>query len=227
MPFQTIASGSPGSYSAGMRVTGGILRGRTIRVPRGDAVRPTQDMVRQALFSSLAARIPGCRFLDLFAGSGAVGLDAWSRGAAYVCWVEGDSGTYRVLEGNLQTLCGAVNKRGEERGWRAVRGDGVRFLGEPWLEAPFDVVFADPPYDRTGAKGWGWALLAALLGKGRLAEGGVFVLEQASDEVVAQHPLWGIVLEKEYGGTRLVGYRKVEDDGQRTTDDGLKGGEAL
>jgi 16S rRNA (guanine(966)-N(2))-methyltransferase RsmD len=213
-----------------MRVTGGTLRGRLVKVPKGETVRPTQDKVRQALFSSLAARIPGCRFLDLFAGSGAVGLEAWSRGAAYICWVESDGRTFKVLEENLQALCGGVEGGTEEQGWRAVRGDGVRFLGSPWRGAPYDVIFADPPYDRTGEKGWTGKLLEALAREettdnrlqttegdlrgnferargGLLAEGGIFVVEQATDEREARHSAWELVMDKEYGGTRLRGYR--------------------
>ena len=91
-----------------MRVSGGALGGRRIEVPGGDRVRPTQDMVRQALFSSLAALVPECRFLDLFAGSGAVGLEAWSRGAAHVTWVERDPRTLAVLRGNVASL--ALNR---------------------------------------------------------------------------------------------------------------------
>lgn len=185
------------------------MRGRTIRVPKGGGVRPTQDMVRQALFSSLAARVPGCRFLDVFAGSGAVGLDAWSRGAGYVCWVESDVRTFRVLEENLKTLCGGVGGDTEGQGWRAIRADGIRFLAGVWRDKPYDVIFADPPYDRAGDKDWGRALLAAVAGEGRLAADGLFILEQSSEEGVAHHPSWARVLEKEYGGTRLTGYRRA------------------
>jgi 16S rRNA (guanine966-N2)-methyltransferase len=209
-----------------------------VKVPKGDSVRPTQDKVRQALFSSLASRIPGSRFLDLFAGSGAVGLEAWSRGAAYVCWVEADGRTFKVLGENLQALCGGVQGGTEEQGWRAVRSDGVRFVGSPWRGAAFDVIFADPPYDKTGVMGWAGKLLEALAGGGKtadlgpqtadigkrgtsglLAEGGLLVVEQASDEAEARHPAWELVMDKEYGGTRLRGYR--ERRGSRTTEHGL------
>lgn len=217
---QVFASAGQSRYSAVMRVTGGTLRGRTIRVPKGGGVRPTQDMVRQALFSSLAARIPGCRFLDVFAGSGAVGLDAWSRGAGYVCWVESDARTFKVLEENLKALCGGVSGGTAEQGWRAIRSDGVRYLAGVWRDKPYDVIFADPPYDRTGAKGWGIELLAAIDGEGRLAEGGLFILEQASDERVARHPAWEMVLDKEYGGTRLAGYRKAGEAAVETDPSG-------
>ncbi len=173
-------------------------------------------MVRQALFSSLAARIPGSRFLDVFAGSGAVGLDAWSRGAGYVCWVESDPRTLQVLEQNVRTLCGGASGGGEDQGWRVVRSDGLRFLEGVWRDKPYDVVFADPPYDRTGNKEWGRLLLAALAQEGRLAEGGLFILEQASEETRAYNPAWDVLLDKEYGGTRLLGYKKTEDHRLKT-----------
>ena len=75
-----------------MRITGGELRGRILKVPAAGHVRPTQDAVREALFSILMADVPGARFLDLYAGSGAVGIEAWSRGAAHVTWGESHPG---------------------------------------------------------------------------------------------------------------------------------------
>ena len=84
-------------YNSRMRVTGGEFRGRKLMVPTGDKVRPTQDRVREALFSILMNVIPGAVFIDLFAGSGAVGLDAYSRGAGSVTWVESSLKHVRVL----------------------------------------------------------------------------------------------------------------------------------
>lgn len=177
-------------------------------MPRGDAVRPTQDLVRQALFSSLAGRLPGARFLDLFAGSGAVGLDAWSRGVAYVCWVEGDSRTFQVLRANLETLCGRAEFGTPGEGWRAVRSDAFRFLAAAQGSLPYDIVFADPPYDQAGSAQWAARLLDAL-GRGDvIGREGVFVMEQARDEHEAVHALWDVLAVKTYGGTRLTVYRK-------------------
>ena len=194
-----------------MRVTGGILRGRLVKVPRGDTVRPTQDMVRQALFSSLAAHIPGCRFLDLFAGSGAVGLEAWSRGAADVSWVETDARVYAVLQDNLKTLCGGETGRTNDQVWRTVRSDVFRFLSGLSGSEPYDIVFADPPYDRTHTEQWALRLLEALVGGGILAGDGFFVMEQSREEIEAAHPSWEIVTSKVYGGTRLTVYRRSGD----------------
>jgi 16S rRNA (guanine966-N2)-methyltransferase len=107
-------------------------------VPKGDRVRPTPDRVRETLFNWLAARVEGARVLDLFAGSGALGLEAASRGAAEVILVESDRQALSVLEANRQ----AVDDDGRAT---VVRGSAWSFLkrGSP---APFDLVFLDPPY---------------------------------------------------------------------------------
>ena len=196
-------------YSPCMRVTGGTLGGRLLKTPKGAAVRPTQDMVRQALFSSFAATIPGCRFLDLFAGSGAVGLEAWSRGAAYVGWVENDALAFKVLRENVETLCGPLSPRGEGSGCMTVRSDVFRFLRGELGGDPYDLVFADPPYDREGTLQWAAKLLAALSETGVLATGGYFIMEQAEDEGEAVHFAWDVTSVKTYGGTRLTVYRKT------------------
>lgn len=192
-----------------MRVTGGTLRGRQVKVPHGNAVRPTQDRVRQALFSSLAAHLPGTRFLDLFAGSGAVGLEAWSRGAAYVCWVETDPRAYTVLCGNLTALCGQTSAGNPEEGWQAVRSDVFSFLKHASTTLPYETIFADPPYDRAGTAQWANRLLEALADTPALAPEGFFVMEQAASEMQAMHWAWSIHTVKTYGETRLVVYKRA------------------
>lgn len=176
---------------------------------RGDAVRPTQDMVRQALFSSLASRIPGARVLDLFAGSGAVGLEAWSRGAACVRWVEADGRVFRVLEDNLTALCGAARGSTPEQAWGAIRGDVFRVLERMAGTEEFDMVFADPPYDRGGAQQWAARLLETLATTGLLAPGGVFIMEQARDEATREDPRWTLMSSRAYGGTKLTYYQRA------------------
>lgn len=173
-------------------------------MPKGDRVRPTQDRVREALFSALAPRLSGARFLDLFAGSGAVGLEAWSRGAGYVGWVEKDPRTYEVLCGNVAGLCGTESGGTDELGWRACRADVFRFLQGSPPPLPYDMVFADPPYDRTGQEAWGNRLLGALASANWLAPDGLFVLEQASDEAVAMEVRWTSRPPRLYGGSRLT-----------------------
>ena len=179
-----------------------------MRVPKGDRVRPTQDRVREALVSALAPRLSGARFLDLFAGSGAVGLEAWSRGAGYVGWVEKDPRHYEVLRGNIAGLCGAETGGNEELGWRPSRMDVFRFLQGSPPARPYDMVFADPPYDRSGREAWGSRLLGALGAANWLAPDGVFVLEQASDEAAAVDSRWIGRPPRLYGGSRLTVFER-------------------
>jgi 16S rRNA (guanine(966)-N(2))-methyltransferase RsmD len=187
------------------------LRSREVRVPKGERVRPTQDRVREALFSSLAPRLSGARFLDLFAGSGAVGLEAWSRGAAYVGWVEQDPRTYEVLRSNIAGLCGSEAGGTEDQGWRMVRSDVFRFLrGSPPVQ-PYDMVFADPPYAKSRDEGWGARLLTALVEPGWVSREGVFVLEQESGELPVVHPGWANRPPRTYGGSRLTIYERAVD----------------
>ena len=184
-----------------MRITSGIAGGRTIKVP-AKGVRPTQDMVRQALFSSLADRISECRFLDLFAGSGAVGLEAWSRGAAWVCWVEGDARTFGVLKDNVEKL-GVTQKDG-----LCLKADCGRFVEKPpAFPAPFDIVFADPPYDRDGGHGWLEKTLRGMGGGSMLSPDGLVVFEQGAEEAMREPAGWELLRERRYGEARLIYYR--------------------
>jgi len=180
-----------------------------IKAPKGDEVRPTQDMVRQAVFSSLADRIPGASFLDLFAGTGAVGLEAWSRGAARIDWVEEGAKVFSVLQSNLEALCGGASGKTVDQEWKATRSDVFRFIEGLRGIQSYDVIFADPPYDRLGTDRWAMKLLNVLAIGGLVAEGGVFVMEQARDEVEASHFSWEIMASKVYGGTRVTIYRKT------------------
>lgn len=152
-----------------MRIIGGHDRGRRLRAPRGLATRPTADRVRVTLFDVLGPVIAGARVLDLFAGTGAVGIEALSRGAARVVFVEKDQAALRALRANLAAL-GASRVAA-----RVLAGDVLRVLaGLPAQEEPFDLVFIDPPYGTTLA---GRALAA-------LAAGGVC---REGTEVVVQH----------------------------------------
>jgi len=188
-----------------MRITGGVLSGRTLSVPH-HGVRPTQDKVRAAVYNSLAALVPGARVLDLFAGSGALGVEAWSRGAAFVCWVESDSRTHALLKQNVETLC-----RGEGGGVRCVRGDALRFLASGGVGEPFDLILADPPYDREGHRNWLEKTLQLLAVSPILSPAGRLVFEQSADEPSVQHPDWHLLRDKTYGGTRLLIYARRVD----------------
>jgi 16S rRNA (guanine966-N2)-methyltransferase len=124
-----------------MRIIAGELRGRRLRAPDGQATRPTSDRVRESLFNIIAARVPDARFLDLCAGSGAVGLEAISRGAASAVFVDQSRRALEQIEENIER-CGV--------------DDRVRILGRDALSAlrtlaaagdQFDLVYVDPPYD--------------------------------------------------------------------------------
>lgn len=130
-----------------MRITGGSARGRKLAAPKSDLIRPTCDRVREALFNILGERIKDARVLDLFAGTGAVGAEALSRGAAFALFVDHSLDAGRLIEANLRTCFGQPSAA-------FVRLD----LAHPWNprlllaklepEARFDLVFMDPPYQR-------------------------------------------------------------------------------
>lgn len=121
-----------------MRIIGGEWRGRRLRTLKGRDVRPTIDRVREAWMSAMGGRMDGLRVLDLFSGSGALGLETLSRGAEYVVFVEQARGARRVLEANIEA-CEAGDR------CRVVADDVFRYLGRADDEA-FDVALADPPY---------------------------------------------------------------------------------
>lgn len=125
-----------------MRITGGIARGIPLIVPKGDAVRPATDAMRQAVFSSLAAWMPGATFLDLFAGSGAYGLEALSRGAADGIFVEKNTKTAACIRQNIATVCKSLG-RGTD-GLQVINADATSV---PAAGSTPDVVFVDPPYE--------------------------------------------------------------------------------
>lgn len=125
-----------------MRITGGQARGIPLTLPKGDAVRPATDAMRQAVFSSLAARVAGARFLDLFAGSGAYGLEALSRGAAGGVFVERDARTAGFIRQNLAAVCKSLGRTTD--GLLVITADATSVT--PPGEAP-DLVFVDPPYE--------------------------------------------------------------------------------
>lgn len=126
-----------------MRISGGAARGTVLAVPKGDAVRPATDGMRQAVFSALGARVIEARFVDLFAGSGGYGLEAWSRGAAGGVFVEQNAKAAACLRQNLTLV--AKSARREAGELRLVVGDAVTWRPEAGGPMP-DLVFVDPPY---------------------------------------------------------------------------------
>jgi 16S rRNA (guanine966-N2)-methyltransferase len=131
------SSARRGASARTLRIIGGAWRGRRLRFPPSPEIRPTPDRVRETLFNWLAARVPGARCLDLFAGSGAIGLEALSRGAAHVTFVERDPAAAREIAARLEEW-GARTGRVEQ-------SDALRFLSAAPAER-FDIAFLDPPF---------------------------------------------------------------------------------
>lgn len=175
-----------------MRINSGILGRRTFNVPK-DGLRPTMEQAREAVFSSLAARVPGARVLDLFAGSGSLGLEAWSRGAASVTAVEKVSKHWKILNENFQTL--ETDGLGS---YQVIREDVYNYLKRAAGSFQFDLIFADPPYEEADLP----KLLEAL--GGVLAEGGILVFEMRARGAYSLPADWALIKEKRYGGTRML-----------------------
>lgn len=168
----------------------GAARGRRLTAPRGPQVRPTADRVKEALFASLQPWVPGARVLDLYAGAGGLGLEARSRGAAAVTFVERDRAALAALRRNLEVV-------GLD-GTHLVVGDVIRVLAAPLATAPFDLVLADPPYDLDPS-----AALALLADQ--LAPGAVVVVERSVRSAPLRWPA-GLTVDdpRRYGDTVLL-----------------------
>ncbi len=183
------------------RIIAGAHGGRRLTAPPGAQTRPTSDRVREAFFSALETMVDldGARFADLYAGSGAVGLEALSRGASFALLVESDARAARVIRDNIVAL-----RAGPQA--RLVTGKVGQVLALPPEGGPFDVVFADPPYAVTDDEVAD--LQRALLDHGWLAPDAVVVLERATRTAVRGQPLsWvdGITADRSrrYGETTL------------------------
>ena len=179
-----------------MRIIAGSARGRRLVAPHGRATRPTSDRVREALFSTVESRVrtlAGARVLDLYAGSGALGLEALSRGAEHVLLVESDARALRTLQANVVTV--------DRPGASPRRADVRRLLSVP-PDRPYDLVLADPPYDVVAEEVAD--VLALLRDEGWLAPGSLVVVERATrggDVVWPQG--YAAVAQRRYGETTL------------------------
>lgn len=159
-----------------MRVIAGSFRSRTLQAPAGLATRPTGDRLRETLFNVLAPRVQGAAFLDLYAGSGAVGIEALSRGAGSVVFVERAPAAIRVLQTNVAGL-------GLTEGYRIVAGRVSGYLRKVEGGPRFDVVFLDPPYDAASE----YAATLELLGgpaATALTDGALVIAEHRRKEVL-------------------------------------------
>lgn len=186
-----------------MRITGGELGGRKFKAPPGHRVRPTQDRVREALFSMIAREAPDARFLDLFAGSGAVGLDACSRGARLVTWVERDSRNVALVRENVAALAPACD-------CEVVCSEALRWLRGAGRGRGYDVVFADPPYEGAREAIYG-GVMRELAGQGVLRGNGLLAVELPVAINVETVAGWELLRDRSYGRTRLALYRLLAD----------------
>jgi 16S rRNA (guanine966-N2)-methyltransferase len=185
-----------------MRVIAGRAGGIRLVVPKR-GVRPTMDRVKAAIFSSLGDAVGAARVLDLFAGSGALGIEALSRGASSVVFVEADRQSAKIIEDNLAKtkLTGRILQR-----------DVFDFLRHASGAEMFDLVFADPPYEKTKE---GERFTEKLLANEALPQlmdaYGIFVLEKRSAENLAEMKQWRLLRQKTYGATEVLFLSAVDN----------------
>lgn len=177
-----------------VRVVAGRLRGRQLRTVRGQAVRPTSDRVKTCIFDTLGSRVEGAEVLDLFAGSGALGIEALSRGAARVVFVERSPRVLVMLQKNIATL-------GLTSQVEVVCADVLRYL-HGWRRAvPFDLILADPPYAFSAYE----TLLGAVAEKGLLSSAGVLVLEHRREvHPASSSPRLQLLRRRDFGTTAVT-----------------------
>lgn len=193
-----------------MRIVGGKHRGRRIAAPPGDTVRPTSERAREALFNILAhgrfAPVPvfqDARVLDVFAGTGAFGLEALSRGARFAAFIEKDRQARETLAANIKAL-------GEGSRTRLLAADAT---APPRADGPYDLVFLDPPY-RSGLAA---PALDALSRAGWLADDALVVVELAARSEFEPPEGFMTLEERRYGAGRLVFLRRAEQSAASTT----------
>lgn len=182
-----------------MRIIGGSHRGRRLAAPSGRDTRPTSDRTREALFNILAhsdwgiggdSPLPEARVLDVFCGTGALGLEALSRGAGHCTFLDGERAALAVTRRNVADL-------GEEARATIIRADATQ---PPAAPAPCRLVFLDPPYGKALTE----PALRALTAKGWLAPGAVVVTEIAADDPVGLPEGFSLLDERLYGETRVI-----------------------
>lgn len=180
-----------------MRIVGGSLRGRSITGPQHEGLRPTADRVRESLFNILAHGVPeltleGARVIDLFAGTGALGLEAISRGAAFCLFVDSEAEARALIRNNIE-------KFGLTGVTRIFRRDATD-LGPVGTMAPFALAFLDPPY----GQGLGEKALAALAEGGWLVPHAIIALEERAGTSVALPPAFTEIDRRTYGEAQVL-----------------------
>jgi len=176
-----------------MRVIAGSAKGRKLMSPPPGGARPTSDKIREALFSAVAGRIPDAKVLDLYAGTGALGIEALSRGAAEATFVDNDAAAIKLIQANLASA-GFL-----ERG-AVIKVDAAQFLKGRAPERPFDLVLMDPPYADGAPLG-----VIESLSDGFVGQGSLIVLECSSRSLPGSLPegFW-VRAQKRYGDSALL-----------------------
>ena len=188
-----------------VRIIAGQYRGRNLKAPLGEATRPTSDRARQAVFNILehaawAPELHGARVIDVFAGSGALGLEAMSRGAAFCLFIETDDAARGAIRENME----AFGLFGQTRVHRRDATDPGARPGS--IGTPFDIAFLDPPY----ARGLGEKALDALVAGDWLAPGAVVMFERGRDEIDPVVPGFTVLDARDYGAARVL-FLKLND----------------
>ncbi len=183
-----------------MRVVGGAFRGKKLRLPEDNRIRPTAERTREALFNILAhdsemRRADGAlplnaRVLDIFAGTGALGLEALSRGAGHVTFLDNHPGSLKLIEGNIKDM-------GQTRRTDILRRDALH-PGKPG--APYDLILMDPPYAQELAH----PCMEALISGGWLTTGTIVVIELSKKEKLTLPPSLAMLKDRTYGAARLI-----------------------
>jgi len=176
-----------------MRVISGSAGGVPLRTPSHGA-RPTMDMVREAIFSSLGDMVIGARVLDLFAGSGAYGIEALSRGAAEAVFVDKHPKSIEAIRFNLERT---------RLDGRVIREDVFKYLQN--VDQPFRLIFADPPYSRySGDRNYALEILQFKALSTAIDPGGILVLERSPVKDEAASCIWEVTRSKKYGKTEVI-----------------------
>ncbi len=183
-----------------MRIVAGEAKGARLQVPPGREVRPTSDRVREAVFSSLGTSVRGARVLDLFGGSGALGLEAMSRGASEAVFVERSGMIRKVLETNIATL-------GYQKNSRVIPGNALGALRRLGSEKErFDIVFVDPPYASDLAQ----RAVEELAASDLMTPLAIIVVERTGSKIIHYPKSLQVSTTKRYGNTAITFLRQTE-----------------
>lgn len=179
-----------------MRIISGIHKGRRLRTVKDLSVRPATDRVKQTIFDMLSTRIEweGARVLDLFAGSGALGIEALSRGAAHAVFVESEADVAEYIEANVQMI-------GCENQAEVIETDALAFIAR--CKETFDLIFADPPYGFAATPQIAGLIFAANI----LTPGGYLLIEHTTEMKFETTRLYRIAAEKRFGRTVVTFFR--------------------